>query len=227
MTVYEMLLPYRDEAYRDFQAKLVPNIAPDTMLGVRTPQLRAIAKALCQSADRDAFLRDLPHRYYEENLIHMFVLSAERDFDACVRGVEAFLPYIDCWPVSDQATPKAFRKNRQRLLPCVEKWIASDHVYTARFGIRMLMNEFLDADFRAEYLDLAASNPGEDYYLKMMVAWFFATALAKQYDATVPYFEARRLDPWVHNKAIQKAIESYRVTDAHKEYLKTLREKKK
>lgn len=227
MTVYEMLLPYRDDAYRDFQAKLVPNIAPDTMLGVRTPQLRAIAKALCQSADRDAFLRDLPHRYYEENLIHMFVLSAERDFDACVRGVEAFLPHMDCWPVSDQATPKAFRKNRQRLLPCVEKWIASDHVYTARFGIRMLMNEFLDADFRAEYLDLAASNPGEDYYLKMMVAWFFATALAKQYDATVPYFEARRLDSWVHNKAIQKAIESYRVTDAHKEYLKTLREKKK
>ena len=121
MTVYEMLLPYRDDAYRDFQAKLVPNIAPDTMLGVRTPQLRAIAKEVHMSADRDAFLRDLPHRYYEENLIHMFVLSAERDFDACVRGVEAFLPYIDCWPVSDQATPKAFRKNRQRLLPYLEK----------------------------------------------------------------------------------------------------------
>jgi 3-methyladenine DNA glycosylase AlkD len=223
MKLYDRLIAERDEAYRDFQAKLVPNIPQETILGVRTPALRAIAKEVSACAERDAFLNDLPHKYYEENLIHFFVLAGFRDFDACVRAVEAFLPYVDCWPVSDQATPKSFRKNRGRLLPYVKQWIASEHVYTARFGLRMLMNEYLDDDFKPEYLDLAASQTGEDYYLKMMVAWYFATALAKQYDAAVPYFEQRRLDEWVHKKAIQKAVESFRVTDAHKDYLKTLR----
>ncbi len=223
MTLYERLIAERDDAYRDFQAKLVPNIPPETILGVRTPALRAIAKEVSACAERDAFLNDLPHKYYEENLIHFFVLAGFRDFDACVRAVEAFLPYVDCWPVSDQATPKSFRKNRGRLLPYVKQWIASEHVYTARFGLRMLMNEYLDDDFKPEYLDLAACKTGEDYYLKMMVAWYFATALARQYDAAVPYFEQRRLDEWVHKKAIQKAVESFRVTDAHKDYLKTLR----
>lgn len=223
MTLYDRLTEVRDEAYRAFQAKLVPNIAPETILGVRTPEMRKIAKEVFQSSARDAFLNSLPHPYYEENLIHFFVLAEIGDFDECVQRVEAFLPCVDCWPVSDQATPKAFRKNHQRLLPYIEKWIASEHVYTARFGLRMLMNEFLDADFREEYLALAANKQGEDYYLKMMVAWYFATALAKRYDETVPYFEQRRLDEWVHKKAIQKALESYRVTDAHKAYLKTLR----
>ena len=223
MTVYERLFPCRDEAYRTFQSKLVPNIPPETILGVRTPDMRRIAKEVFQNADREAFLSTLPHPYYEENLIHFFVLAEIKDFDECVRRVEAFLPYVDCWPVSDQATPKAFRKNREKLLPYIRKWIASEHVYTARFGLRMLMNEFLDDDFKPEYLALAANKKGEDYYLKMMVAWYFATALAKQYDATVPYFENRLLDPWVHKKAIQKAVESYRITDAHKAYLKSLR----
>ena len=223
MTLYDRLTKVRDEAYRDFQVKLVPNIPPETVIGVRTPDMRAIAKELSKSPDRDAFLGSLPHPYYEENLIHFFVLAGIKDFDECISAVEAFLPYVDCWPVSDQATPKAFRKNRQKLLPYIKKWIASEHVYTARFGIRMLMNEFLDDDFKPEYLALAASNPGEDYYLKMMVAWYFATALAKRYDETLPYFEQRRLDEWVHKKAIQKAVESFRVTDAHKEYLKSLR----
>ena len=153
------------------------------------------------------------------------MLSIIRDFDECVRRVEAFLPYVDCWPVSDQATPKAFRKNHEKLLPYIQKWIASEHVYTARFGIRMLMNEFLDADFKEEYLSLVAAKQGEDYYLRMMVAWYFATALAKRYDETVPYLEARRLDEWTHRKTIQKAIESFRVTDAHKEYLRSLRDR--
>ena len=223
MTLYDRLKEVRDESYREFQSKLVPNIPPETIVGVRTPGTRKIAKEVFESADRDAFLNDLPHRYYEENLIHFFVLSMIRDFDECVRRVEAFLPYVDCWPVSDQATPKAFRKNHEKLLPYIRKWIASEHVYTARFGIRMLMNEFLDADFREEYLSLVAAKQGEDYYLKMMVAWYFATALAKRYDETVPYLEARRLDEWTHKKAIRKAIESFRVTDAHKEYLKSLR----
>lgn len=223
MTLYDSLAEVRDEEYRAFQIRLVPNIPPETVIGVRTPEMRRIAKAVFEREDRDAFLQDLPHRYYEENLIHFFVLAMIKDFDECVRRVEAFLPYVDCWPVSDQATPKAFRKNHEKLLPYIRKWIASEHVYTARFGIRMLMNEFLDADFKPEYLELVASEQGEDYYLKMMVAWYFATALAKRYDETVPYFETRRLDAWTHKKAIQKAIESFRVTDGHKEYLKSLR----
>lgn len=223
MTLYDRLTEVKDDSYREFQVKLVPNIPPETIIGVRTPQMRAIAKEVFESSDRDAFLSTLPHPYYEENLIHFFMLGIIKDFDVCVRSVEVFLPYVDCWPVSDQATPKAFRKNHPELLPYITKWIASEHVYTARFGLRMLMNEFLDADFKEEYLELAASKKGEDYYLKMMLAWFFATALAKRYDKTVPYFENRRLDEWVHKKAIQKAVESYRVTDEHKEYLKALR----
>ena len=223
MTLYDRLIEVKDDAYQTFQAKLVPNIPPETILGVRTPELRRIAKEVDESPGREAFLNDLPHRYYEENLIHFFVIAGIRDFDECVRAVEAFLPYVDCWPVSDQASPKAFAKNHPKLLPYVRKWIASDHVYTARFGMRMLMNEFLGADFREEYLDLVADKKGDDYYLKMMAAWFFATALAKRYEETVPYFEDRRLDEWVRKKAIQKAVESFRVTDAHKEYLKSLR----
>ncbi len=225
MTLYDRLNEVRDEAYREMLIRLVPNVPPETVVGVRTPEMRRIAKDVFTSADRDAFLNDLPHRYYEENLIHFFVLSMIRDFDECVRRVEAFLPYVDCWPVSDQATPKAFRKNHEKLLPYIQKWIASEHVYTARFGIRMLMNEFLDADFKEEYLSLVAAKQGEDYYLRMMVAWYFATALAKRYDETVPYLEARRLDEWTHRKTIQKAIESFRVTDAHKEYLRSLRDR--
>ncbi len=223
MTLYDRLIEVKDDKYREFQAKLVPNIPSETILGVRTPELRKIAKEVYDSGDRDAFLNELPHAYYEENLIHFFVLAMIRDFDECVQAVEAFLPYVDSWPVSDQATPKAFKKNHQKVLPYIRKWIASDHVYTARFGIRMLMNEFLDRDFREEYPALVASKKGDDYYLKMMIAWYFATALAKQYDASVPYLEEHRLDEWVHRKAIQKAVESYRVTEEHKEHLKSLR----
>ncbi|MBO4669888.1 MAG: DNA alkylation repair protein [Lachnospiraceae bacterium] len=223
MTVYEMLLSVKDDQYKEFQAKLVPNIPAETILGVRTPQMREIAKKVAASAERDAFLKSLPHKYYEENLIHFFVLSLMKDFDECVRAVEEFLPYVDCWPVSDQATPKPFRKNHEKLLPYIRKWIDSDHVYTARFGMRMLMNEFLGEDFKEEYLAWIADKKGDDYYLQMMQAWYFATALAKQYDASVKYIEQRKLNEWVHKKSIQKAIESFRVSDAHKEYLKSFR----
>ena len=225
MTVYDRLIEVKDDAYKDFQAKLVPNISADTILGVRTPQMRQIAKEVFAGPDRDAFLDDLPHKYYEENLVHFFVIAMIRDFDECVREVERFLPYVDCWPVSDQSSPKVFKKNHERLLPHIRRWIASDHVYTARFGIRMLMNEFLEEDFDEEYPGLVASRsgPDEDYYINMMVAWYFATALAKRYDETVVYFEEHRLDDRVHRKSIQKAVESYRVTDEHKEYLKSLR----
>lgn len=223
MTLFDRLTEVKDDEYRIFQAKLVPNIPPETILGVRTPQMRKIAKEVYESDYRDEFLNDLPHKYYEENLIHFFVLALIKDFDECVKRVEEFLPYVDCWPVSDQATPKSFKKNHQKLLPYIKKWISSNHVYTARFGLRMLMNEFLGEDFKEEYLELAACKKGEDYYLKMMIAWFFATALAKRYDESVKYIENRRLDEWTRKKAIQKAVESYRVSDEHKKYLKSLR----
>lgn len=223
MNVYDSLIKVKDDEYKEFQAKLVPNIDPSTIIGVRTPQMRAIAKEVFGSKDRDEFLNDLPHKYYEENLVHFFVISMIKDFDETVQRVEEFLPFVDCWPVSDQATPKSFKKNHEKLLPYVKKWIASDEVYTARFGIRMLMNEYLADDFKEEYLELVASKRGDDYYLKMMVAWYFATALAKRYDESVRYIEEHRLDEWVHKKAIQKAVESFRVSDEHKEYLKSFR----
>ena len=223
MTIKDRLLKVKDDKYKEFQAKLVPNIPPENIIGIRTPEMRKIAKEVFESKDRDLFLNDLPHKYYEENLIHFFVISMIKDFDECIKRVEEFLPYVDCWPVSDQATPKSFRKNHDKLLPYIKKWIKSKHIYTARFGIRMLMNEYLDNDFKKEYLDLVAAVKGEDYYLKMMVAWYFATALAKRYDETVPYFEKHVLSDWTHKKAIQKAIESYRVSDEHKKYLSSLR----
>lgn len=223
MTIYERLLEYRDEKYSEFQSKLVPNIAPDTIIGVRTPDMRAVAKTVAGTDEASAFLKELPHEYYEENLVHFFIIATIKNFDQCVCEVERFLPFVDCWPVCDQSSPKVFKKEHEKLLPLIKKWISSDHVYTARFGMRMLMNEFLDADFKPEYLDLVAQKRGDDYYLKMMVAWYFATALAKQYDATLPVIESRRLAPWTHNKAIQKAVESFRVTDEHKAYLRTLR----
>ncbi len=223
MDVYDRLIKEKDDEYKEFQAKLVPNIDPSTIIGVRTPQMRAIAKEVFANKDRDEFLNDLPHKYYEENLVHFFAISMIKGFDETVQRVEEFLPFVDCWPVSDQATPKSFKKNHEKLLPYVKKWIASDEVYTARFGIRMLMNEYLGDDFKEEYLELVASKRGDDYYLKMMVAWYFATALAKRYDESVKYIEEHRLDDWVHKKAIQKAVESFRVSDEHKEYLKRFR----
>ena len=223
MTVYEELLKVKDDKYKEFQAKLVPNIDPDIILGVKTPEMRQIAKDIFNSKEKDAFLKDLPHKYYEENLVHFFIISMIKDFDECIREVETFLPYVDCWPVSDQATPRSFKKNHEKLLPYIKKWIKSKHLYTSRFGIRMLMNEFLGDEFKDEYAKLVASVKSDEYYLKMMVAWYFATALAKNYDETIKYIEERKLDDWVLKKTIQKAVESYRVTDEHKEYLKSFR----
>lgn len=212
-----------DNNYKEFQSKLIPNINKDTILGIRTPALRRMAKDIFNSNERDIFLNDLPHKYYEENLIHFFVISMIKDFEECINEVEKFLPYVDCWPVSDQATPKVIKKNHSKLLPYVKKWIKSKHVYTSRFGIRILMNEYLDNDFKKKYLEVVSNIKSDEYYLKMMIAWYFATALAKRYDETIHYFENHLLDEWIHKKAIQKAIESYRVTDKHKSYLRTLK----
>lgn len=225
MSVYEKLKENKEEGHVDFMSKLVPNIDKKTIIGVKTPAMRKIAKDAFGTDEAKEFLEDLPHKYLEENLVHSFIIAMIKDFDECVEAVEKFLPYVDCWPVCDQATPKVFKKNHEKLLPLIKKWIDSDHVYTARFGMRMLMNEFLGDDFKEEYLELVAKKSGEDYYLKMMVAWFFATALAKQYDASVGYIERHELESWIHNKAIQKAVESFRVSDEHKEYLKKFKEK--
>ena len=223
MTIYDRLIKVQDLKYREFQIPLVPNISSDTMIGIRTPDMRKIAKEVFGTDEAADFLATLPHKYFEENLIHFFMVAMIKDFDKCITAVEAFLPYIDCWPVCDQSSPKVFKKNHERLLPYIKKWISSDHVYTSRFGMRMLMNEFLGEDFKPEYLELVARKKGEDYYLKMMIAWYFATALAKQYDATLPVIEKHKLEQWTHNKAIQKACESFRVSEEHKEYLKTLK----
>ncbi|MDD5930605.1 MAG: DNA alkylation repair protein [Spirochaetales bacterium] len=221
--IISKLFSVQDSEYKEFQSRLVPNISPDSMIGIRTPQMRKIAKEINGTQIAENFLSELPHKYYEENLIHFFLIAMVKDFNECINKLETFLPYIDCWPVCDQSSPKVFKKNHEQLLPYIKKWISSPHVYTARFGMRILMNEFLDEDFKEEYLELVASKKGDDYYLKMMIAWYFATALAKQYDSAISFIEHRKLEQWTHNKAIQKALESFRVSEEHKDYLRTLR----
>jgi 3-methyladenine DNA glycosylase AlkD len=221
--IYDRLIEYKDDKYKEFQSKLVPNIDKDTIIGVRTPDMKKIAKDVFGTYEANLFLREVPHKYYEENLVHMFLVSMIKDFDVCIQELNFFLPYVDCWPVSDQSSPKVFHKMHDKLIDIVKNWIQSEHIYTSRFGMRILMNEFLGDDFKIEYLDLIANKKGDDYYLKMMQAWYFATSLAKKYEETIPYFENHLLDPFVFKKAIQKALESYRVSDSHKEYLKSLR----
>ena len=221
--IKEKLLKLKDIKYKEFQVKLIPNINPDTIIGIRTNDLRNLAKDIFMSDYRDLFLSEVPHEFFEENLLHMFIISSFKDFDICIKHIDDFLPYVDSWPVSDQASPKVFKKNHAKLLPYINRWISSNHIYTIRFGIRMLMNEFLDDDFKEEYLELVSNINGDDYYLKMMIAWYFATALSKQYDATISYIENHKLDDWIHRKTIQKAIESFRVEDERKEYLKSFR----
>lgn len=223
MSIRETLLSLRDEKFAAFQARLIPNVAPERIIGVRTPALRKLAKTLRGSGEAEEFLKALPHDFFEENNLHAFLLCEMKDFDACVQAVEDFLPYVDNWATCDQMSPGVFRKNKQALLPYIRCWIASERCYTRRFGTGMLMSHFLDEDFREEYLSLVSDIRSEEYYVNMMIAWYFATALAKQYEAALPYLENRRLAPWVHNKAIQKAVESFRVSDGHKTYLKTLK----
>lgn len=212
----DVLFKNQDEAYRQMQVRLLPNIAPDTIIGVRTPVLRGIAKEM---EDRYHFLKALPHSCFEENQIHCFLLEREKDFGFVISEIERFLPYVDNWATCDQLRPQCFRKNRKALLPYIRKWIASDEPFTIRFGIGMLMVHFLDDGYDKTLLELPASVDSEEYYVRMMIAWFFATALAKQYADALPYITAHRLDKWTHNKTIQKAIESDRVTPEHKKEL--------
>ena len=221
------LFQMRDEKYAAMQVKIVPTVEKDSIIGVRTPELRAFAKALFGDAETESFLKDLPHRYFDEDQLHAFVISQEKDFDKCIAETEAFLPFIDNWATCDQLSPKAFKREAQKLLPYIRKWIRSEHVYTVRFAIGMLMQHFLDGNFSPDYPEMVAEARSEEYYVNMMRAWYFATALAKQYDSVIPYLEGNKLDPWTHNKTIQKSIESYRITDEQKEHLRTLKVGKK
>ena len=221
--IRDRLFSLQDAKYRELQTKILPNLEPESIIGVRTPELRQMAKELAVREETGAFLKDLPHRYFDENQLHAFILSGMKDYTACMEALERFLPYVDNWATCDQMSPKVFRKHRMELLGSIRKWIASDQAYTIRFGIGMLMEHYLDGDFDPAYPEMAAGVRSGEYYVNMMTAWYFATALAKQYDAVIPYIENRRLDPWTHNKAIQKAIESYRITPEQKEYLKTLK----
>ncbi len=221
--IRQALFAARDDAYREFQAKLFPTVPGDTIIGVRTPALRSYAKQLIKRADISEFLSALPHAYFDENQLHAFLLSEEKNYKKCVEGIERFLPYIDNWATCDQLSPKVFKKHREELPEPIRRWLRSEETYTLRFGIGMLMEHYLDDAFDPVYPDMVAAVRSEEYYVKMGIAWYFATALAKQYDAALPYLEQRRLDPWTHNKAIQKALESRRIAPEQKDYLKNLK----
>ena len=223
--IREALFRLRDVKYRDFQVKLLPTVDPETVIGVRTPALRALAKDLIKQDGVSEFLNELPHAYFDENQLHAFILSEIKDFPACLEGVDRFLPFVDNWATCDQLSPKVFKKHKAELLGPVRRWIASGETYTVRFGIGMLMEHYLVEDFDPAYPALVASVRSEEYYVRMMVAWYFATALAKQWDAALPWLTDRRLDEWTHNKTIQKAVESDRITPEQKSFLRTLRRK--
>ena len=220
------LFRLQDVKYRDFQSKLIPNLNPDTMIGVRTPQLRMYAKQLVKQERIRDYLEDLPHQYFDENQLHAFIISEMKDYEQCMEELIRFLPYVDNWATCDQMSPRVFKKHRSELPEQIKLWLRSDRTYTVRFGIKMLMEHFLDEDFDPLYPEMVSEIRSGEYYINMMIAWYFATALAKQYDSILPYIQNQRLDVWVHNKAIQKSVESYRITPEQKEYLKTLKIRK-
>ena len=225
--IREELEILQDTKYRDLQIRIIPTVKPETIIGVRTPELRKMAKEFAAAEEIGSFLNDLPHAYFEENQLHAFIVSGMKDYEECIQALNRFLPYVDNWATCDQMSPRVFRKHRPRLLKEIMKWIGSTEPYTIRFGIGMLMEHYLDDDFDIAYPEAVASLRSNEYYVNMMIAWYFATALAKQYEAVLPYIEQRRLDDRTHNKAIQKAVESFRITPEQKEYLKTLKIRKK
>ena len=217
------LYELKETDYKEFMAKLIPTVDPGTVLGIRTPSLRNYAKELAKRDDIDEFLHSLPHELFDENQLHAFILSELKDYDRCIKEVDNFLSYVDNWATCDQLSPKVFKKHKKELLVSIKTWLKSKDTYTIRFAIGMLMQYFLDDEFDETYPKTVAKIKSDEYYINMMIAWYFATALAKQYDAILPYIEKNVLDKWTHNKTIQKAIESYRITDEQKEYLKSLK----
>jgi len=221
--IRQRLFELADLEYKEFSSKLTPTVDPETVIGVRTPELRKLAKELARAPQAEEFLKILPHRYFEENNLHGFLIETIRDYDAAINAVEAFLPYIDNWATCDLMSPKVFKKHLPELYERIKTWLKSDRTYTVRFGIEMLMSFYLDNAFQPEMLNLVAEIRSEEYYVNMMIAWYFATALAKQPDAAMPFIVERRLEKWTHNKAIQKAIESFRISNEAKTYLRTLK----
>ena len=217
------LFALQDKEYQIFHSRLMPTLPPETVIGVRVPLLRKLAKQLANTPEAETFLQKLPHFYYEENALHAFLLEAVRDYGAALEATEHFLPYVDNWAVCDSFSPKVFAQHKPELLPAIRRWLGSDQVYTVRYGIGMLMRYYLDDDFRSEYLAWVAAVHSEEYYVNMMRAWYFATALAKQPDAALPWLTEKRLDLWTHNKAIQKAVESRRIPPGMKQLLRVLR----
>lgn len=217
------LLSQQDISYRDFLRRLLPTLPAEKVIGIRTPALRSMAKQYKNAKNIDLFLNDLPHRYFEENNLHAFLLEGIKDYDECIRRVNAFLPYVDNWATCDQLRPHCFRKNRGKLISEIEKWIASGNLYTVRFGIGMLMLHYLKEDYQPQYMAMVASVQSDEYYVNMMIAWYFATALAYRFDDALPYISEKRLPAWIHTKTIQKAIESRQITPEQKARLKTLR----
>ena len=223
--VFQRLSELSDPTYRDFHAGLIPNISPETILGVRVPALRKLARELRGSAEAQEFMAALPHEYYDENCLHGLLINDIKDFGATVSALDAFLPSVANWAVCDLISPRSFKSRPPELAAHVRRWLDSSHSYTVRFGIGVLMSFYLDEGFEPAQLEAVAERCCEEYYVNMMVAWYFATALAKQPEAALPYIENRRLSRWTHNKAIQKSIESRRIPDETKAYLKTLRRK--
>lgn len=223
MNIQKRLLELSDEKNADFSAKLTPGIDREKFLGVRIPASRKLAKEIIKENEHKDFLNSLPHKYYDENILHSILISEIKDYDECIKYVDEFLPYVDNWAVCDTMSPKAFKNKHERLMNDILRWVDSDQTYTIRFGLKILMAHFLDNDFKNEYLKIPAKIKSDEYYINMMIAWFYATALAKQWDSTIVYIENGVLDKWVHNKAIQKARESYRITAEQKEYLKSLK----
>ncbi len=221
--ISETLFLNKDEKYAAFQSKLMPTVEKENIIGVRTPVLRKFAKEIKGSEEAEKFLKNLPHKYFDENQLHSFLVCEEKDFALCIKKVEEFLPYIDNWATCDQLSPKVFKKHREELVPYIKKWLNSDKTYTLRFAIGLIMEFLLDDCFKVEYLVLAANIRSEEYYVNMQTAWLFATALCKHYEETLPFLLEKRLDKWTHNKTIQKARESLRITKEQKEFLNTLK----
>ena len=225
--IQELLFAKQDTKYRDFQAPLFPNINKEKMIGVRTPELKKLAKELFGKEIAKEFIETLPHEYFDENQLHAFLISLIKDYETCLKEVERFLPYVDNWGTCDQLSPKVFAKHKDELIIPIKRWIKSKHTYTVRFAIGLLLGLYLDDSFKEEYMELISNIKSEEYYINMMIAWYFATALVKQYESAIKYIEEKKLSSWVHNKTIQKAVESYRISDEQKVYLKGLKVNKK
>ena len=215
----------QDTTYQRFQQRLIPSVQADLIIGVRTPAVRSLAKEIFGTAEAEKFMLEIPHVYLEENNLHAFLIERIKDFDSAVNAIDSFLPYVDNWATCDSMSPKALSKNIPALYKKIQEWVESEKTYTIRFGIEMLLTFFLDEHFGIESLELVSAIRSDEYYVNMMIAWYFATALAKQYDASLPFIEQKKLDAWTHNKTIQKAVESYRVPDERKSYLRSLKRK--